>query len=152
MKSKKWDWLICLVLAVALFAFVSQLPATNEKARVYPMVVLAGSYLMIALTLVNWFRARKSGAFKNLKTMEAKRVVYIAVYCVAIFVYIFLIERLGFIISSVLFGIYSLIYMKNKNKIVIIVLPIVVTLVLYLIFKNFLFVTLPAGILKGVMR
>ena len=148
MKSKKWDWLICLVTAVLLMAFVLDLPNTVEQARVYPMVVLGGSYLMILLTLAGWFRAKKAGAFKDEKGMEKKRAAYITVYCLAILLYIFLIDKLGFIISTILFGVYSLIYMKNKNKIVIIVLPIVVTFVLYYIFANFLFVRLPAGILK----
>ena len=41
--------------------------------------------------------------------------------------------------------------MKNKNKIVIIVLPIVTALLMYFLFKNFLFVRLPKGILKNIL-
>lgn len=147
MKSKKWDWLICLVVAALLLLFVFELPDTAEQARVYPMVVLGGSYLMILLTLFGWFRAKKAGKFNDVVSMEKKRVVYITVYCLAILLYIMLIEKLGFVISTILFGIYSLIYMKNKNKLVIIILPIVVAIFLQFIFKNFLFVRLPAGIL-----
>ena len=147
MKSKKWDWLICLVLACLLMIFVLDLPNTVPQARVYPMFVLSGSYLMIFLALVSWFRAKKNRKIDAEKSMDIKRVIYIAVYCLAILMYIFLIDKLGFIISTILFGIYSLVYMKNKNKIVILILPIVVTVVLYYMFANFLFVTLPSGVL-----
>ena len=147
MKSKKWDWLICIVLAAVLMLFVLELSDTAAAARIYPAVVLGGSYLMIILTLFGWFKAKKAGAFDNVVSMETKRVVYIVVYCLAILLYIFLIEKLGFIISTILFGVYSLVYMKNKNKLVIIILPIVVAFVLQFVFKNFLFVRLPAGFL-----
>ncbi|MBS6397344.1 MAG: tripartite tricarboxylate transporter TctB family protein [Clostridiales bacterium] len=147
MKSKKWDLLICIVLAALLMIFVLDLPNTNPMARVYPMVVLGGSYLMIAITIVKWFIAKKRGEIEGGEGMDTKRIVYIAVYCLSILVYILLIQKLGFIVSTIAFGIYSLIYLKNKNKILIVVLPIVVTVVLYYIFTNFLFVTLPSGLL-----
>lgn len=148
MKSKKWDWLICLVLAGLLMVFVLDLPNTAPQARIYPMVVLGGSYLMIFLAFISWVMAKRKGKIETGESMEVKRVIYIAVYCLSILVYIILIEKLGFIVSTIAFGIYSLTYMKNKNKIVILVLPIVVTIVLYYVFSNFLFVTLPSGILR----
>lgn len=146
MKSKKWDWLICLGVACILMVFVIDLPNTAPQARVYPVVVLGGSYLMILLALANWFKARKNGEIETNNSMDTRRVIYIAVYCLAVFLYIFLIDKLGFIISTILFGIYSLVYMKNKNKIVILILPIAATAILYYVFANFLFVTLPSGI------
>ncbi len=147
MKSKKWDLLICIVLAAVLMVFVLDLPNTNPMARVYPMVVLGGSYLMILITIVNWFIARKKGQIEDGEKMDLKRVGYILIYCVSILLYIMLIEKIGFIVSTIAFGIYSLIYLKNKNKILVVLLPVVVTAVLYYIFTNFLFVTLPSGIL-----
>lgn len=79
--------------------------------------------------------------------MDKKRMVYIAVYCAAILVYILLIERLGYVVSTILFGVYSLIYLKNKNKILIVIIPVAAAVILYFLFSRFLFVTLPSGIL-----
>ncbi|MCI8649616.1 MAG: hypothetical protein HFG20_05830 [Anaerotruncus sp.] len=147
MKSKKWDWLICTLLAAVLLIFVMELPNTAPQARVYPMVVLGGSYLMIAIALGGWAWAKKNKTMPEEESLGKKRTVRIVIYCIAILAYIILIDKLGFIVSTVVFGIFSLIYMQNKNKIVIVVLPIVVTAVLYYVFTNFLFVTLPSGIL-----
>lgn len=151
MKSRKWDPLICLVLAAALMVFVLELKNTNPMARVYPEVILICSYVMIALTLVQWFINWKKGNIDMSSMLPKKRVIYILIYCAAMLVYILLIDKLGFIPSTIVFGIYSLVYMKCKNKIVIVVLPIVTALLMYFIFSNFLFVTLPLGILKGIL-
>lgn len=147
MKIKKWDWLICLVVAAALMLFVFDLPGTAPQARIYPMVVLGGSYLMLLIIFISWAIAKKKGKIAQTESMEVKRVIYIAGYCVSILAYIFLIEKVGFIVSTIVFGIFSLIYMKNKNKIVIVILPVALTFILYYVFANFLFVTLPSGIL-----
>ena len=151
MKSRKWDPLICLVLAAVLMIFVLELKNTNPMARVYPAVILSCCYLMIALTLIQWFINWKKGNVDTSGGIPKNRVVYIVVYCLVSLVYIILIDKLGYIPSTILFGIFSLMYMKCKNKVVIIVLPIVATFLMYFIFSNFLFVTLPQGILRGIL-
>lgn len=151
MKSRKWDPLICLVLAAVLLIFVFELKNTNPMARVYPMVILICSYVMIALTLIQWVVNWKKGNIDMGSILPKNRLVYILVYCAVALLYIFLIDKLGYIPSTILFGIFSLVYMKCKNKVVIIVLPIVATFLMYFIFSNFLFVTLPQGLLKGIL-
>lgn len=151
MKSRKWDPLICLVLAAVLMIFVLELRNTNPMARVYPAVILTCCYVMIALTLIQWFVNWKKGRIDTSGGIPKNRVVYILVYCAVSLVYILLIDKLGYIPSTILFGIFSLMYMKCKNKIVIIVLPIAATFLMYFIFSNFLFVTLPQGLLKGIL-
>lgn len=150
MKPKKWDGLILICVAAFLLIFAFDMPNTAEQARTYPMVLLIVAYILIAYGLVRWFIAFRRGDFKDEVGLPPKRVVYMAVYIGAILLYIFLLDKLGYVLSTFLFGVYSLIYMKNKNKIVIIVLPLVTALLMYFLFKNFLFVRLPQGILKGI--
>ncbi len=151
MKPKKWDGLILICVAAFLLIFVFDMKNTAEKARTYPMVLMIAAYALIIVGLIIWFKAYRNGEFKNVEGLPPKRIAYMAVYCAAILLYIFLIDKLGYLVSTALFGIYSLIYMKNKNKIVIIVLPIVTALLMYFLFKNFLFVRLPKGILKNIL-
>lgn len=148
MRVKKWDIVICIIIGLLLLPFVFDLRNTVPMARVYPMVVLGGSYLLLAILIIRWIIAKKKAEPLAEDEIGLKRNVYIVVYCAAILLYIFLIEKLGFMVSTVAFGIYSLLYMKNKSKLVVILLPIIVTVVLYFIFTNFLMVTLPSGILK----
>jgi putative tricarboxylic transport membrane protein len=66
-------------------------------------------------------------------------------YCLMIAVYLFLMGKIGYIASTVVFMISSLLYLKLKNKILMIVLSVVLTIILYFVFTNFLTVILPRG-------
>ena len=60
-------------------------------------------------------------------------------------VYLFLMGKIGYIASTVVFMIASLVYLKLKNKVVMVVLSILMTIALYFVFTNFLAVILPRG-------
>lgn len=74
-----------------------------------------------------------------------EQVKIIVPYCLMITVYLFMMGKIGYIASTVLFMIASLVYLKLKNKVVLIVLSIVMTVILYFVFTNFLTVILPRG-------
>ena len=68
--------------------------------------------------------------------------------------YILCFKPVGFIISSILFLVGMMFYMTKKEDrkpIVFIIISVVMTLVVYFCFKKFLYIYLPAGILKGVL-
>ena len=116
-------------------------------ARTYPIVVIAGSFVMVAIILVQTF-TRKQPA-QNAESadppLSKKTAIRIVIYCVAILIYILLMDKLGYIISTIVFAVYSLIFMHNKNKLVIVALPVIFALLMYFIFLKFLYVTLPTG-------
>ena len=69
-------------------------------------------------------------------------------------IYILCFKPVGFIISSILFLVGMMFYMTKKEDrkpIVFIIISVVMTLVVYFCFKKFLYIYLPAGILKGVL-
>ena len=111
------------------------------------MVMVIASYFFIAIIAIRWIINRKQILEESVGGMSGKRFLYIVIYCAAIFAYIMLIDKIGYVVSTVIFGIYSLIYLKNRNKVLIIVLPVVAAFLLYFLFSKFLFVRLPAGIL-----
>ena len=73
------------------------------------------------------------------------QVKIIVPYCLMIVVYLFLMGKIGYIASTVVFMVASLLYLKLKNKIVLATLSVVLTLILYFVFTNFLTVILPRG-------
>lgn len=148
MKTKRWpDILICLAVSIVLLIFCSQLPGINPMARTYPIVVIAGSFVMVAIILVQTFTKKQPAQSTESgdPPLSKKTTIRIIIYCVAILVYILLMDKLGYIISTIVFAVYSLIFMHNKNKIVIVVLPVIFALLMYFIFLKFLYVTLPTG-------
>lgn len=155
MISKKWDIVICLVLSAIVGVFALELREITPVARVYPMCVIIGCYVMIAIILVQSIVGIKKA--KNMSTEEKaksssgepplskKTIARILIYGAAIFAYILLIQVLGYIVSTIIFAVFSLVYQKNKSKLVVVIFPVAMTLVMYFIFSKFLFVTLPAG-------
>lgn len=68
--------------------------------------------------------------------------------------YILCFKPVGFIISSIVFLIGMMFYMTKKEDrkpILFIVISVAMTLIVYFCFKQFLYIYLPAGILKGVL-
>ena len=69
-------------------------------------------------------------------------------------VYILCFKPVGFIISSIVYLVAMMFYMTKKEDrkpILFIIISVVMTLVVYFCFKQFLYIYLPAGILKGVL-
>ena len=70
-----------------------------------------------------------------------------------LFVYIFCFNRLGFVISSILYTTAMMMYMTKKEDrkpILFIAISVILTLVVYFCFRQFLYIYLPNGILEGV--
>ncbi len=70
-----------------------------------------------------------------------------------LFVYIFCFNRLGFVFSSVLYTTTMMMYMTKKEDrrpILFAVISVIMTLVVYFCFQQFLYIYLPNGILEGV--
>lgn len=155
MVSKKWDIVICLVLSAIIGVFAWELREITPVARVYPMCIIIGCYVMIGVILVQSITGMKKA--KNANAEEAaksgdgepplskKTIARILVYCVAILAYILLIQVLGYIVSTILFAVFSLLYQRNRRKLVVVLFPIAMTLIMYFVFSEFLFVTLPTG-------
>ncbi|MDR1931588.1 MAG: tripartite tricarboxylate transporter TctB family protein [Spirochaetales bacterium] len=151
---KKWDVVICLVLSAALGVFIFELRGITPIARIYPAFVIFGSYIMIAIVIFQAFRAPKkavSVAPSN-PPLQKNALSRILVYCAAILAYILFIEPVGYILSTILFAVFSLLFLRNKNKIVLVTLPVVFALAMYFIFAWFLYVRLPGGELFSFFR
>ena len=79
------------------------------------------------------------------KTQVIEQAKIIVPYCLMIVVYLFLMNKIGYIASTVVFMLASLIYLKLKNKVLMVILTVALTVVVYFVFTNFLTVILPRG-------
>lgn len=143
MKKSLPDVIISIVVLIFLGTLFAQVPAIPEISKGYPL-----GLLVIATAMTLYLLIRNLLKLKNDEVVESKALEQaktIVPYCLMIIAYIWLLNKLGYIISTVIFMIASLIFLKLKNKVLMIVLSVVVTLVLYYIFTNFLVVVLPKG-------
>jgi putative tricarboxylic transport membrane protein len=147
---KNPDIAICAVLAAILLVFVIDLGNIASVARIYPIFVLAGSYVMIAIVLAQSVIRTKKQIVKSGESeppLTRRNIARISIYCAAILAYIILIDVAGYIASTVVFGLFSLIFLGNKNKSVLIILPAAFAVLMYFVFDKFLYVQLPAGLI-----
>lgn len=143
MKKSFPDMIIGIVLLAFLTSLAVQVPKIPSVSRGYPVVLLVISYLMtICLLVSSVLKMRKQ---EKQETRAAEQAGIIVPYCLMIAVYLFLMNKVGYIISTVVFMLASLLYLKLKNKVVMVVLSVVLTVLLFFVFTNFLTVILPRG-------
>lgn len=143
MKKSFPDMIISIVLLAFLTSLAVQIPAIPDVSRGYPLALLVVSYIMTIYLLVSSVVKMKTQ--NKEETQVVDQVKIIVPYCLMITVYLVLMNKIGYIASTVVFMLASLFYLKLKNKVVMIVLSVVMTIVLYFVFTNFLTVILPRG-------
>ena len=135
--------IISIVVLGFLTSLAVQIPEIPAVSKGYPLVLLIISYIMtIYLLISSVYKMKKE---ENQPTQVVEQAKIIVPYCLMIAVYLFLMGKIGYIASTVVFMISSLLYLKLKNKILMIVLSVVLTVILYFVFTNFLTVILPRG-------
>lgn len=145
MKIKKSlpDVIISVVVLIFLGTLFVQVPAIPDISRDYPLGLLVIAALMTLSLLVRSLLRLRTDEEVETKVLEQAKTIF--PYCLMIIAYIWLLNKLGYIISTIVFMIASLLFLKLKNKVLMIVLSVVVTCLLYYIFTNFLVVVLPKG-------
>ena len=137
------DMVISIVLLAFLTSLAVQVPSIPAVSKGYPVFLLVVSYAMTIYLLLK--SVVKIKTEEQQKTEAAAQAKIIVPYCLMIAVYLFLMSKIGYIASTVVFMVASLIYLRLKNKVVMVVLSIIMTIVLYFVFTNFLTVILPRG-------
>lgn len=143
MKKSFADMVIGIVLLAFLTSLAVQVPAIPEVSRGYPMALLIISYAMTIWMLVGSVIKQKKEEKQETQVMEQVKII--VPYCLMITVYLIMMSKIGYIASTVLFMVASLVYLRLKNKVALIVLSLVLTVILYFVFTNFLTVILPRG-------
>lgn len=143
MKKSTPDIIIGAVMLLFLISLSVQMPAIPKDSRTYPAILMGVSYLLvIILFLRGIFTYKKSEVVESQVKSQLKILIP---YGTLIVIYLALLGKIGYIFDTVLFCLVSLIYLKLKNKVVMLVLSLALTLILYFVFTRFLSVILPRG-------
>jgi putative tricarboxylic transport membrane protein len=141
-----------IFMCIALFAIYE---TTNFKKNPYgltqdslgptffPILVSVLIILLCTLLIIGELRKKtklESGSFFN------NRMIFTALVAILILLYAFLIEYLGYIISTVILNIILLIIFKVEKRAFIAIYPVVITLIIYTLFKIAFRVPLAEGI------
>lgn len=136
-----------MIISIVLLAFLTSLavqtPVIPDVSKGYPMFLLAVAYIMSIYLLISSVMKMKKEQLQETKVVEQCKTII--PYCFMILAYLLLMSRIGFIISTILFMIVSLVYLRLKNKVVMVGLSLGMTALVYFVFTNFLTVILPKG-------
>lgn len=83
---------------------------------------------------------------KNKKSIYNSNMKYTFMVIFAFAVYIFLIDRIGYLVSTIIFAFIVITILKSKSKILNIIFAIAFPIALYLLFTYAFKVSLPAGL------
>ena len=143
MKKSTQDIISSLVILFFLITLTAQLGAIPEESSTYPKILMGLSYIMVVIQLVRNVLKYKNSELVETQALEQAK--FLIPYGILVILYLFLLNKIGYIFDTVLFCVVSLIGLRLKNKAVIVILPIVLTLVIYFVFSLFLSVILPRG-------
>ena len=143
LKKSLPDMIISIFLLAFLTSLAVQVPSIPAVSRGYPLVLLIIYYGMTIWLLVSSMVKMKGQDKEATKVMEQVKVII--PYCLMIILYLILMGKIGYVAATVVFMLASLIYLKLENKVLMIALSVILTIVLYFVFTNYLTVILPRG-------
>ncbi|WP_157886476.1 tripartite tricarboxylate transporter TctB family protein [Planococcus versutus] len=151
--------LALIVLCIIIYVQGGNLPSLNEayfSAGSFPRLIAALLILLSAILIIskmNELRKKKPTEDKisTQKQLAAFYMEYrlVVLTTVVFFVYIFLLQFIGFVVSTILFIIGAAIligYRKGKEVLTVSAVAVILTLSMYFFFENVLHVRFPSGI------
>lgn len=145
---------ILLVILFGCGLFMST--AFPERASYFPQFIcivgLLLSVLLIVMAFMKEKRGQKEDTESKISPTQRKRLLLMAFM---IIVYAVAVEFVGFTVSSILFMVAAswMLYpgkISKENKkpaIIILIASVVISVAIYIVFKNLLYVPLPSGLL-----
>ncbi|MCR4672984.1 MAG: tripartite tricarboxylate transporter TctB family protein [Lachnospiraceae bacterium] len=126
----------------------SLLSASTISPRLFPYIASGGILICSILNLILDFIGMVLKVKRGEEIPEKKRnenvSVYRAIGTVAlVFVWLFILEKIGFIISTIIILFVLSFMMGNRNKILLVLFPVCFTLLIYFVFGELLHVSLP---------
>ena len=143
MKKCLPDIIISIVLLGFLASLAMQLSEIPDVSRNYPTILIAVAAIMSGFLLIKSVLKYKTA--EVVETNVVGQLKIILPFCLMIIAYLILMGYLGYIISTVLFIVAALCYLRMKNKIAVVILALAMTIVIYFVFTKYLIVVLPFG-------
>ena len=137
------------MISIGIFAFlgvfVAQLGSISGPARAYPLFLILCSALLNGALLIRSLRNLRREQAEEQGREWVSLLIMAVVYTVLFALYVFLMDKLGYILSTLLFIEASLLYLKVRSLPQLVLLPLTLTFSMYFLFTKFLMVTLPTG-------
>ncbi|MDO5725450.1 MAG: tripartite tricarboxylate transporter TctB family protein [Tissierellia bacterium] len=129
-----------LILSAVFFGMIFRLP---DKARLYPLIVTS---ILAVLTIIHLLIVNLKKSEEDEKTGEKIEMKQLLTVIIGSFIYIFLIDKVGYVTTTFLYVLGLLIFLiKDIKKSVFISLAFIIFI--YILFKMGLKVPLPKGFL-----
>lgn len=139
------DILICIGLFIFLGVFVAQLGGISASAKGYPTFLIICSALLTGALLIKSIKKYRCEQAVEIAPDFKQNLLMIISYAILIAAYIFLLDKIGYIVSTLLFVLGSLLFLKIRNIPLLVLLPLGLTFSMHFLFTRFLLVTLPRG-------
>lgn len=149
---------VIMFIVAGTFKISGQSVSVLDSAQFLPKLIFALLCIIgLFITIENILKHKK----RMIKVDEAKD--YTAsilafkrsiITLLSIFVLIFLMTKLGFILSAILYLIFSMLFMSEKagwKKKTYVIVSIIFSIACYYFFAKYVYVNLPLGILEGVL-
>ena len=136
--------IILLIFCLILWFFIRPTQISTTKDAVYPRFVNVWIAICgILLILKSWKSTEKIILYES---KDEKGIIRVVATVIVFLIYIFMIDFLGFFISSFIFIIILMLSFGVRQWIKLISVPIIILLFLYFLIKKVLFFPLPEGI------
>ncbi|MFB5664302.1 tripartite tricarboxylate transporter TctB family protein [Alteribacillus sp. HJP-4] len=140
--------LVLIAIAVYYLYLSFQLPSFMNALIDASSMPKAVGFLLILLSVILFFTPDKeTNEEKQKRQIPAADLLKLAGVFLMIVIYIFFLEKLGFIIVTTLFTFFSTMFLGYKKHLVNGIVAILFPFVLYVIFTVLLELSLPSGIL-----
>lgn len=157
MKAKdKGEFIIPIILiALSIYLYLNTYTfkfSTYQKAnpQMWPRGILV-LLILISLILIGKMLFSKSheGAEEEKLKPEVRWSSMLGGVFI-LFLYLFLMQYLGYIISTLLFTFCAMLMLRNRSKFQLFVVPIVITTFIFIVFTYGMYIPLPKGV--GIFR
>ncbi|UXH46028.1 tripartite tricarboxylate transporter TctB family protein [Rossellomorea vietnamensis] len=140
--------LVLLVFAVVYLALSYRLPAFPYAVIDSDVLPKGLGYLLIILAIVLFLQAKDdTDADKERRYVKKEDLIILLSVLAALLIYIFLLEPVGFLLSTILFLLVIPFVLGFKKKVTTVLVAFLFSGVMYYSFNYLLNITLPQGIL-----
>ncbi len=143
------DLIITLVIAGVCLYMLGASESFKFLSKLFPRIIAGATLLACIAQMVFAVRKARTAQPKKSAKTGAGAYNHLAIIAVTI-AYIVALPFLGFIICTVALMVSIPLFLGYRNKVVIAVLALALTLSFYLVFKTFFYVPLPQGILTFI--
>ena len=142
-KDQKFG-IILLIFCLILWFFIIPTQISSTKDAVYPRLVNVWIVICAILLILKSWKSTEKIILDESKDKQG--IIRVVATVIIFLIYIFMIDFLGFFISSFIFIIILMLSFGVRQWIKLISVPIIILLFLYFLIKKVLFFPLPEGI------